>query len=255
MPLGIDPYNVLKDFLTGRKDKKELGSLTGKFYRAKTSSAEIEGLLTKVSDTSKTTLLVFETKNGISTVPLDSVEVLEEMTPKVLLDELVAISRAREGARGTHLSWIVGAARPVRDAARNWFDDEAMHLEHQIKLLVELFPRLAKQGATTRLEQIRRDFDSAVQMLDEVLVLVEGKKVSRVRQIYHPNQLSQPLEAHREPDIVAAFVGMFSAANELDDLIKEVDGIVDRVSDQIIVSRIVQEEASKESKVDLRRDS
>ena len=246
---------MLKDFLTGRRDKKELGSLIGKFYRAKTSSAKVEGLLTKVSDTSKTTLLVFETKSGISTVPLENIEILEEMSPKALLDELVEISRTRDNVRGTHLSWIIEAAKPVRDAARKWFDDEAMHLEHQIKLLVELFPRLAKQGATMKLEQIRGDFDSAVQMLDEVLVLVEGKKVSRVKQIYHPSQFSQPLEAHREPDIVAAFVGMFSAANELDDLIKEVDGMVDRISDQITVSRIVQEEAMNGSRADLGRDS
>ena len=77
-------------------------------------------------------------------------------------------------------------------------------------------------------------------MLDEVLRLVESREVSQVKEIFHGERRSLPpgyleKEVPEEPDVGVAFVGLFFAATELNELVTKIDGIVDSYEDMMTV--------------------
>lgn len=239
MSISFDPLTLVKDYLSKRKEQKELDALVGKFYRVTTNGTATDGFLLKVTPLAKSVSLVLETKNGEVLVPIENVEKLEQVPQKFRLEELIELTKAVDGSRTTHLSWIIGAAKPVREAARKWFDEETGRVRHQIRLLVDLFPHRTYQTLADTLNEIESGFDESIAMLDGVISLVEQKRVTQINEIYHEHRPAKFPGQREEPDVVVAIIGMFAAASQLDSLNKRIDGIVGGITDTVTIAKIL----------------
>ncbi|MHB1868019.1 MAG: hypothetical protein ACYCPP_03640 [Nitrososphaerales archaeon] len=240
MSLSIDPYSVLRDFVSNRKEKRELESLLNKEYKIQTNGSSLLGLLVQFNHIDKRLVLLMKVDGKQLTIPFDSVQSIEEVGPQMRLRDLLEISRIRGQSRPTYLLWLLNGAKPIREAASRWFDDEMSQVSKQVEFLVTLFPHRGYDTLKTEAETIKETFYDSVAELDRVLNRVEKREATRISDIYHSKSLSAGRRADEEPDILLSFVGIFGAAENLDKLIKRVDGIVANIEDTVTVMKIVQ---------------
>jgi hypothetical protein len=232
---------MVKDFLSKRRDQKEIDGMINRFYKIRANGESITGKLSQFVSLGKSLWLVMETQEGEVKVSFDNVQSMQEVGAKFRLEELIQITKSRNEVRSTNLNWITGAAKPVRDAARTWFNEEVAKARHQISILTNLFPHRKYQDLDSQLDRIVAEFNASESMLDDVLALVEARKVTQISQIYHGKVSAPRLDAEEEPDAVVAFVGLFVAAGHLDDLVKRIDSVVDSIADAVTITKIVQE--------------
>lgn len=249
MSLSLDPYSILRDFASNRKEKKELESLLNKEYKIQTNGSSYVGLLVKYNHIDKKLVLLIRVKERELTIPFESVQSMEEVGPQLRLHDLLEISRARGQGRPTYLSWLLNGAKPIREGAAKWFDDELAQVDLQIDFLIALFPHRGYVSLKSEAETIKEAFYESVGMLDQVLDLVERKEATRIGDIFHSKALSSAKRIDEEPDIVLSILGMFTAADSLDKLIRKVDGIVANIEDTVTVMKIVQTSSNSNSLV------
>lgn len=243
MSLNFDPIGLVRDVLSKKREDKDLNSLTGRFYEVRSNGQTNIGFLSSFKKVGNSVWLLMEAQNGVLTIAFDKVDSMREVTQKYRLVELLQITKSRDDARATSLSWLIEGARPVRDKAKKWFDEEVARARHQVHLLVDLFPHRNYQNLEVQLNGIVTAFDASISMLDKVLSLVQNREVTRVKEIYHKErrQVSE-LEQEEEPDVVVAFAGLFTAASSLDDLVKRIDGIVDSYEDMMTIFKIASQD-------------
>ncbi len=246
--LNLDPIGLIRDYRAKRKEQKDLNALKGKFFEVKSNGQKSTGLLSSFESLGASTWLILETQTGPEKIALDKVETMKEVKKKFRLAELLQITKSRDSSRATSLTWLLAGARPVRDNAKKWFDEEVARARHQIHILVDLFPQRSHQKLESELDGVAGKFDHSIAMLDEVLRLVESREVSQVKEIFHGERRSLPpgyleKEVPEEPDVGVAFVGLFFAATELNELVTKIDGIVDSYEDMMTVFKIATDDS------------
>lgn len=83
--LSIDPYSVVKDFLSKRKERKDLDALVGKLYEVRTTGTVVRGELSGFSRVGKSLWLTMETQDGSIKISFESVQSMQEISAKTEL--------------------------------------------------------------------------------------------------------------------------------------------------------------------------
>ncbi|MCL4446882.1 MAG: hypothetical protein M0Z77_08430 [Thermoplasmatales archaeon] len=236
----VDLYQIVKDFVSGHRERKEIETMTGRYFTVKTANGEVTGRTERFSKVGKSTLMTMETDHGKTSIPLENVQGMTEISSSLKLQQLIKISESRDNPRSTYLSWVLGAAKPVEKSSQKWFEEEVSILGHQIHILTNLFPHRNYEELGDELVEIVEDFKESEQNLDKIIESIEKKKVTQVKQIYHKGVSKLP-GTESEPDVISAISGMFFAASSLESLMKKVDDIVANINDAMTVANIIRE--------------
>ena len=243
MSISIDPYRVLKDYLNGKKEKKFADELLNKYYRIQTNTENLVGKLLGLDKIGSDIVLAIESAEKKTRIPFKNIEGLTEVKSEEYefprkLDELLSISKSRKEKRPSYLNWVLSSAQPIRDSAAKWFHEEVSQIERQLKILVFLFPHRSFQEWDEYLTQVKDGFDKAIAELDRVLALVKSGRTTKITDIYREKQAFEPTK--ESPNILNAFMGVFSAGIQLDKLIENVENTILDIEDALAIARIQQ---------------
>lgn len=248
MSISIDPLGAIRDYISNRREKKELEKLLNKHYQVQTDQ---ETFLCKFVDFQKignNYVLTIETSGSRSKIPFDNIRRMEEIVKEEYefprkLDELMSISASRLERRPSYLSWLLDSSKPIRDSAIKWFDFEISQVKRQIEILVLLFPHQeAYQKWKGEASQISLGFEKAIEEFDRVLALVEKKEATKIADIYQKSALKTisigEEKGEGPPNILGAFTGIFGASQRLENIIAKVERTISSIQDTVIITKI-----------------
>lgn len=246
MSISIDPLSLIKDYIGNRREKKDLEKLLNKHYRIQTVQETMVGKFVNFQKIGPNYMLSIEINGDQSRISFDKINMMQEIRKEEYefprkLDELISLSTHRAERRPSYLSWIIDSSKLLKASAIKWFDFEMAQVERQIEILILLFShRKEYQDWKEKAAQISLDFKKAIQELDKIIMLVEKKEVERMEDIYEKDAELLPItaETEKKPNMLKAFMGLFSAGRDLESLVANVESAISNIQDTVTIAKI-----------------